>query len=107
MRLTYSDVMKMMAKIGIEFLGVLAGLAERSTVSLELQSPIAVGDVISELVNRFSQEFKRALIDPELNDPRPNVLIILNRKEISALNGLETAVKDGDKLVLLPVSHGG
>jgi len=99
--------MKMMAKIRIEFLGVLAGLAERSTVSLELQSPIAVGDVISELVNRFSQEFKRALIDPELNDPRPNVLIILNRKEISALNGLETAVKDGDKLVLLPVSHGG
>jgi len=47
------------------------------------------------------------LIDPELNDPRPNVLIMLNKKEISALNGLETGVKDGDKLVLLPVSHGG
>lgn len=99
--------MKMMAKIRIEFLGVLAGLAERSTVSLELQSPIVVGDVISELVNRFSQEFKQALIDPELNDPRPNVLIMLNKKEISALNGLKTRVKDGDKLVLLPVSHGG
>lgn len=99
--------MKMMAKIRIEFLGVLAGLAERNTVSIELQSPIAVGDVISELANRFSQEFKRALIDPELNDPRPNVLIILNKKEISALNGLETGVEDGDKLVLLPVSHGG
>jgi len=51
--------MKMMAKIRIEFLGVLAGLAERSTVSLELQSPIVVGDVISELVNRFSQKFNR------------------------------------------------
>lgn len=99
--------MKMMAKIRIEFLGVLAGLAERSTVSLELQSPIVVGDVISELVNRLSHEFKQALIDPELNDPRPNVLIMLNKKEISALNGLETGVKDGDKLVLLPVSHGG
>jgi len=99
--------MKMMAKIRIEFLGVLAGLAKRSTVSLELQSPIVVGDVISELVNQFSQEFKQALIDPELNDPRPNVLIMLNKKEISALNGLETGVKDGDKLVLLPVSHGG
>ncbi len=99
--------MKMMAKIRIEFLGVLAGLAERNTVSLELQSPIVVGDVISELVNQFSQEFKQALIDPELNDPRPNVLIMLNKKEISALNGLETGVKDGDKLVLLPVSHGG
>lgn len=97
----------MMTKIRIELLGVLAGLAKRSTVSLELQSPIAVRDVISELVNRFSQEFKQALIDPELNDPRPNVLIILNKKEISALNGLKTGVEDGDKLVLLPVSHGG
>ncbi|MFX0092174.1 MAG: MoaD/ThiS family protein, partial [Candidatus Hodarchaeota archaeon] len=38
---------------------------------------------------------------------RPNALILVNGKEISVLNGLETQVEDGDKIVLVPVSHGG
>jgi molybdopterin converting factor small subunit len=47
------------------------------------------------------------LIDPELNDPRPNALILVNGKEISVLKGLETTVKEGDQIILIPISHGG
>lgn len=99
--------MNMTITLRIEFLGVLTRLTKRKVVSLEFQSQIVIRDVISELVSRFSPEFKRVLIDPELNDPRSNFLIMLNGKEISALNGLETIVEDSDELVLLPVSHGG
>lgn len=99
--------MNMTITLRIEFLGVLTRLTKRKVVSLEFQSQIVIRDVISELVSRFSPEFKRVLIDPELNDPRPNILIMLNGKEISALNGLETIVEDSDELVLLPASHGG
>ena len=97
--------MNMTITLRIEFLGVLTRLTKRKVVSLEFQSQIVIRDVISELVSRFSPEFKRVLIDPELNDPRSNFLIMLNGKEISALN--ETIVEDSDELVLLPVSHGG
>jgi molybdopterin converting factor small subunit len=34
-------------------------------------------------------------------------LIILDGKEISALQGLETEVKDYDEIVLVPMVHGG
>ncbi len=47
------------------------------------------------------------LIDPELEDPRPNMLILVNGKEISVLNGLRTDIKNGDEIVLIPVVHGG
>lgn len=96
-----------MIEITIEFLGVLSKLANRNSINLKFKAPTTVCDVISKLVCSFSPEFKKSLLDPELNDPRPNVLIILNKKEISVLEGLDTSVENGDKLVLLPVSHGG
>ncbi len=100
-------MLKKMIKITIEFLGVLSKLAKSSDICLKFRTPVTVCDVISKLVCNLSPEFRKSLIDPELNDPRPNVLIMLNKKEISALEGLDTLVKNGDKLVLLPVSHGG
>ena len=50
---------------------------------------------------------KRSLIDQQLEDPRPNALILVNGREISVLNGLETNLKNGDEIVLVPVVHGG
>ena len=96
-----------MIKITIELLGVLSKLAKSSNICLKFKAPVTVCDVISRLVCSLSPEFRKSLLDPELNDPRPNVLILLNKKEISALEGLDTPIKNGDKLVLLPVSHGG
>jgi len=47
------------------------------------------------------------LIDPELNDPLPNAVILVNGKEIGILKGLETEVRDRDEIVIIPVIHGG
>ena len=74
---------------------------------MKLKKPATVRKTIEKLIEAFSSEFKRTLVDPELEDPRPNALILVNGKEISVLQGLETEVEDGDEIVLVPVSHGG
>jgi molybdopterin synthase sulfur carrier subunit len=50
---------------------------------------------------------RRSLLDEQLEEPKPNALILVNGKEISVLNGLETKVNDGDEVVFVPVVHGG
>lgn len=97
----------MTINIKVRLLGVFRGLSGRSQLSVELEEPIDVRKVIQNVVETFPHEFKRVLIDPELNDPRPNAIILVNGKEISVLEGLETKVNDGDEIVLVPVSHGG
>jgi molybdopterin converting factor small subunit len=65
---------------------------------------------LREAIDRLIEEqpkLRKALIDPELNDPRTNVLMLVNEKEINVLNGLGTTLKDRDILVLVPVVHGG
>ncbi len=68
------------------------------------------GCSVMELVQEISgqsPELRRNLIAGEPKEPRPNSLILVNGREISVLNGLETALKDGDEVVFVPVVHGG
>lgn len=94
-------------KVTVRFLGVFHTLSGTGRLDMEFEKPVTIGDVIRRLVEIFTPEFKRGLIDSELDDPRPNAIILLNKKEIGVLNGLQTEVTDGNEIVLIPVSHGG
>lgn len=97
----------MSVKVKVKLLGVFQTLSGKKEVSVELKEPSTVGEVIQKLVESSSHEFKTALIDAELNDPRPNSLILVDGKEISVSNGLKTRVEDGYEVVLIPATHGG
>jgi molybdopterin synthase sulfur carrier subunit len=97
----------MVTNVEVKFLGVFRQFSGRNRVLVKLEKPATIGKAIEKLVEAFSSEFKRTLVDPELEDPRPNALILVNGKEIGVLQGLETEVEDGDEIVLVPVSHGG
>ncbi len=99
--------MNVVVKVKIKLVGIFRGLSGRKQLLMDLESPSSLIDLVQRLTELFSPEFKRILIDPEFGDPRPNALILLNGKDISVLNGLETKVYDGDEVVLIPVSHGG
>ena len=97
----------MVTNVEVKFLGVFRQFSGRNRVPVKLEKPATVRKTITKLIEAFSSEFKRTLVDPELEDPRPNALILVNGKEIGILQGLETEVEDGDEIVLVPVSHGG
>ena len=96
----------MTVKVRVRLLGVFRGFSGKSQLTLKVEKP-TIRNVVQALAKSFSPKAKRLLIDPELNDPRPNALILLNGREISVLKGLETEVKEGDEVTVIPVAHGG
>ncbi len=96
----------MTVKVKIRLLGVFRGFSGKSQISLRL-GKATVRNVVQTFAKSLSKEARGLLLDAELNDPRPNALILLNGKEINVLNGLETEVKEGDEVTLIPISHGG
>jgi molybdopterin converting factor small subunit len=100
-------VKKLTVRVEVDFVSVLRKLVDKENVALEFNNPVTVRDIVSKLVRCFSPAFKQALMDPELNDPRPSVIVLVNEQEIGVLQGLETRVGDGDRLTFIPVSHGG
>jgi len=97
----------MVVSVEVRFLGIFQRLSGKKRFQLKLEEPATIRRVIMNLTETFSSDFKRVLVDPQLDDPRPNALILVGGKEISVLQGLETEVKDSEEIVLLPLVHGG
>ena len=92
--------------ITVKFVGSLRHVSGVNELTLNRKEGFSVKALMTEIVGELP-ELKRSLIDPQLEDPRPNALILVNGREISVLHGLETCLRDGDEIVLVPVVHGG
>lgn len=94
-------------RIRVKLLGALRGISGKDSVTVNFSEPVTVYALVQNLAARFGSQFKSILIDPELNDPRPTSLILVNDKEIRLLRGLQTKLNDYDTVTIIPVSHGG
>jgi len=94
--------------VKVKLTGILKGISRKEAVILNFERPTTVKEAVFRLAEMFSMEFRRTLIDSELNSPKPNALVLLNGREVSVLpRGLESEVKNGDEIVIIPVTHGG
>lgn len=97
----------MVINVDVRFLGIFQRISGKKHFQMKLEEATTIRKVILKLTETFSNEFKQVLVDSQLDDPRPNALILVGGKEISVLKGLETQVNDADEIVLVPMVHGG
>jgi molybdopterin synthase sulfur carrier subunit len=91
--------------ITVKFVGALRHAAGVKTQTVECE-----GCSVRELIDKVSgnsSELRGSLIGGEGENARSNALVLVNGREISVLNGLDTSLKEGDEVVFVPVVHGG
>ncbi len=94
-------------KVQVKLVGVLAGLAEKKDLSIELEGNIDVSNLVKKLAETCKDKFRRRFIDPELGDPRVNSIILVNGRDTEVLDGIQTKLNDGDLVTIISISHGG
>ena len=90
----------------VKLVGSLRHFSGAGELELGCSGCASVGTLVAELVKEVPG-LERSLIDQQLEDPRPNALILVNGREIGVLDGLETCLNDEDEVVFIPVVHGG
>ncbi|MCW8802430.1 MAG: MoaD/ThiS family protein [Candidatus Bathyarchaeota archaeon] len=96
----------MSVNVQVNFLGIYQRIAGKKSVQLKLKKHSTIRNALIEL-EKISQEFKQVLIDSQLDETRPKALILVDGKEISVLQGLETKVNQSEEITLIPMVHGG
>ncbi|UCB61256.1 MAG: MoaD/ThiS family protein [Candidatus Bathyarchaeota archaeon] len=89
-------------RITVELLGVYQKLFGKKVLSLQLDRPANVKEVISKL-----SKLRPHQLHPSVNNSLADTIILLNKVEIGVLKGLDTKIKNGDKIVIIPATHGG
>lgn len=68
---------------------------------------VTVQVVVESLRQRYGASFTKYVYDPKSGDIRSFLQFLVNGKSAITLNGLETELKDGDVLAILPPVGGG
>lgn len=94
--------------VRVKLIGVLGSAAGRREIDLEWSEPLTVSDLLGNLLKKVdNHQFQDFLIDSGTNDPRPNVIILLNERDCNLFSGLRTKIEKGATVTIIPVAHGG
>ena len=87
-------------------LGIKDVVGQRLT-EIELPSGSTVGDFLTYIKERWGDELSTRLFHPDSVEVLPYVRIMVNGQTIEFLEGMETHLKDGDEVLILPPVSGG
>ncbi len=96
-------------KIVVEYFGYIKQtLSMAHPETIELQSETTARNLLVQLAEKYGEPFKKAVYDPKEPDAlKPYHILAVNGLMIDLLNGLDTKLKDGDRVAVMPVVTGG
>ena len=77
------------------------------TVAFTSGRKVTVDLVLKTLSQEYGKPFKEYVYDDKTGEPKGFLQFLVNGNSTSILNGLETELKDGDALAILPPVGGG
>ncbi|TMI07333.1 MoaD/ThiS family protein [Candidatus Bathyarchaeota archaeon] len=94
--------------IPVKLVGVLGSAAGNREIMLSAPNILTVQELVSALLKTVDNKFFRELlVDAGTEDPRPNVIILLNDQDCNIFDGLKTQIEPGTRVTIIPVAHGG
>ncbi len=93
-------------KIRLKVFGTIRRAIGQSVVSLEATPAANVHDIITAAIKKFGLELENILLNNN-GAISGNLIVMLNGHDIDLLDGLDTSVRQGDEIAILPHVQGG
>jgi sulfur-carrier protein len=94
-------------KAKIHYLGLVKTYTYKTEEDLILQPDSKVSSVFDQLAASFGKPFNPEIYDPAKKEVKPMFTVMVNGIIIGQLEGVETKLKDGDQIILMPLMTGG
>ena len=95
-------------KVNVEYIGHIKSLiGNRRQEEVEIRDSAAVKDLLMSLSEEHGKPFQEAVYEQGGEDVKSNFIVTVNGYLLNQLNGVETRLKDGDRVILMSVVSGG
>lgn len=95
-----------MIRVEVSYFSNVRALTGESGSTLEVPEGSSVHDLLIIVAARYGDELREYLFTDE-GGLHSHVVVILNGKGVGVLDGLDTALDDGDRVAILPSIGGG
>jgi len=94
--------------VKVRLVGALKRLAGKPEIHIATCGSLTVTETIRMLCRKVaSAEFERAVVDPDSKAVGPHIIVLVNDRDVSVLQGSRTEIGKSDVLTLVPITHGG
>ena len=95
-------------KVTVEYLGHIRNIiGSKRAEEIEIENNSSVADLLVVLSEKYGAPFKKAVYESSGTDIKANFMATVNGYLLNQLKGVETKLKDGDRVILMPVVSGG
>ncbi|MFW9808764.1 MAG: MoaD/ThiS family protein [Candidatus Thorarchaeota archaeon] len=85
--------------------GPIRRLLGMKVIEVEVSEGSTVREVVDIVVKQKGAELEKLIMDK--NRINGNLIVLLNRKDVETLGGVDIVVSDGDEVAILPHVQGG
>jgi MoaD family protein len=94
--------------VAVEYLGYIKQtLKMEHGERIQLEEAATVRELLRVLAEKHGEPFMKAVYDPKDTDLKPHHILAVNGLILNQLDNLETKLKDGDRVAVMPVVTGG
>jgi molybdopterin synthase sulfur carrier subunit len=93
-------------KVEVRFFTSLREITGKKIEEVQLHGIITVEELLTQLSAKYSEEFREYLYN-EKEKVHSHLSILVNGRSINVLQGLDTELKNGDIIAILPPVGGG
>ena len=96
-----------MIKVRVYTILALKKILGQREFDVSLPSESTVKDLLSWMVDRWGDELSSHLFSPGSDSPLPQIRLMVNGRSVEFLDGMDTALHEGDEFLMLPLVSGG
>jgi molybdopterin converting factor small subunit len=98
--------------IKVRIYGRLSSLTDSSEIEIPSNGIRTVRDLLERIRERGGERLYKAIVDEKADDIRVGVILVVNGKSITLMNGLDSELKDQDDVYIdtigfIPLEGGG
>ncbi|UCC58075.1 MAG: MoaD family protein [Candidatus Bathyarchaeum sp.] len=93
-------------KVEVKFFTSLREITDKKVDEVQVQDTITVEGLLTQLSEKYGREFMEYLYN-EKGKVHRYLSILVNGKSVNILQGLNTELKEGDTVAILPPVGGG
>ena len=94
-------------KVTVKFFALVRELTGKREEIVELDEQATVGALLARLVEEHGVKFREYIFDPVSNEPRGHLQFLMDGRNVALMQGLDTVLKEGASLAILPPVGGG
>ena len=94
-------------KIKVHYLGLVKTYTNKVQEEIELSNAPMLSELLDKLAQNFGKPFNSEVYDPTKREVKAMFTVMINGVIIGQLSGVETKLKEGDSIIIMPLMTGG